>query len=246
MVVQQAQAVQHAPFLEFVNNDDHFIGREAEDGSLAAGFGPVAAGSGGELAAHAELGTHVQHPGAFQNGVQLAGHFDDKEDIEAQALCLQTKVYELAILVAVADKAGFPVRHVGHGSNELALGAHFQAVMVARAEIGNLFYDLLLLIDLDGKDTTVAALVAQGFDGLAEGLMEASDLRIQDVFHTQKAGHVVAALLDAIDDLGNGYSGSLRAIGTDDNLAFLGHIKVSGSPGMNAVQFGRILNAPGL
>ena len=219
MVVKQAQAIEHVVCLELVNKIHDFCRGEAEDRTLATGLCPVATCPGGQLAAHAKFWPHVVDAGALQYGFELAGHFDDKEDVQTNSLCLKAQVNEFPVLVAVADKAGFPVGKVGDCGNELALGAHFQAVVVARAEVGDFLNHLLLLIDLDGEDPTVTALVAKVLDGLAEGLVQIGNLRIENVFHPEQAGHVVAPFLDAFDDLGNGHFGTLGAIGTDNNIA---------------------------
>ena len=168
VVVQQAEAVQHVAGLELVHHV-HDLGRgKAEGGALAAGVGPVAAGLDRELGAHADVGADAQFTAAGEQDAQFAGHLQHEEQVEAQALGLQAQVDELLILVAVADDAGFGIAHQGDGGDELRLGAHFQTVMVAGAELGDLFHHLLLLVDLDGEDAAVLALIVQVLDGLAE------------------------------------------------------------------------------
>ena len=244
VVVQQAEAVQHVAGLELVHHV-HDLGRgKAEGGALAAGVGPVAAGLDRELGAHADVGADAQFTAAGEQNVQFAGHLQHEEQVEAQALGLQAQVDELLILVAVADDAGFGIAHQGDGGDELRLGAHFQTVMVAGAELGDLFHHLLLLVDLDGEDAAVLALIVQVLDGLAEGLVQAGDTGVQDVFHAQQHGHVIAAFTQAGDDLRYGDLRALWALRADDHVPFIGHRKKAGSPVADTVQFDGIFHPP--
>jgi hypothetical protein len=100
--------------------------------------------------------------------IELAGHFDDKKALEAHFHGIQAKIDELRVLVAVADEAGLLVAHVRQRGHQLRLAAHFQAMMISLAEPRDLFHNLLLLVDLDGVDATILALVVELFHGLPE------------------------------------------------------------------------------
>ena len=91
----------------------------------------MAAGLDRKFGAHADVGPDAQFAAAGEQHVQFAGHLQHEEKVEAQALGLQAKVDELLILVAVADDAGLGVAHQGDRGDELGLGAHFQAVVIA-------------------------------------------------------------------------------------------------------------------
>ena len=116
--------------------------------------------------------------------------------------------------------------------------------MVAGTELGDLFHHLLLLVDLDGEDAAVLALVVQVLDGLAEGLVQAGDTGVEDVFHAQQHGHVIAAFTQAGDDLRDGDLRAFGALRADDHVPFIGHRKKAGSPVADTVQFDGIFHPP--
>ena len=59
--------------------------------------------------------------------------------------------------------------------------------MVAGTELGDLFHHLLLLVDLDGEDPAVLALVVQVLDGLAEGTRARLAIRESRMFSTRNS-----------------------------------------------------------
>ena len=164
--------------------------------------------------------------------------------VEAQALGLEAQVKEFLVLVAVADQAGLGIAHEGNGGNEFGLGADLETVMIAGPELGNLFHHLLLLVDLDGKDAAILPLVAQGLDGLAEGVVNIADARIQNIFHAQQHRHVIAARMQARDDFGDGNLRSLGTLRADDHLALFGHVEIACPPVADSVQFHGIFHTP--
>jgi len=166
--VQQLEAVEHVVGLERVHNVHDLRGRKAKGGAFAAGIRPVAAGLDGQLGAYADVWPHAESLAALKHNFQLAGHFENKEHVKAKAQSLKAKVDKFFVLVAVANNAGLAVAHERHGGNEFRLGADLQAVMVGGAELGYFFHNLLLLVDLDGKNATVRTGIIQTFDSLAE------------------------------------------------------------------------------
>lgn len=117
-------------------------------------------------------------------------------------------------------------------------------MVVGRAELGDLFHHLLLLVDLDGKDAPVAARVTEVFNGLAERFMDIADARIQDVFHPQKYGHIVAAVAQPGDDFRNGHLRPLGALRADDHLARVRNVKIPCSPVADAVKLYGVFHPP--
>ena len=69
----------------------------------------MAAALGDELDAHAEERAHAERGGAFEDQLQLAGHFHDENALEPHTYGGEAEVDELLVLVAVADEAGFRV-----------------------------------------------------------------------------------------------------------------------------------------
>ena len=197
MVVDQFEAVEHAGAGQQVNRLDDLAGIEPENGALTAGFRPVAAGLGRELDADAENGFGMQLFRAFDDQRQLVGHLHHQDAGETDLGGVEAEVDEFLVLVAVADQHRLLVAHHAHGGDQFGLGAGLQAVMVARAELGDLFHHLLLLIDLDRVSAHEGAGVAKFLHGGAEGLVETGDLGVEDVFDAQQYRHVKAAFPDA-------------------------------------------------
>ena len=118
-------------------------------------------------------------------------------------------------------------------------------MVVGAAVLGDALHHLLLLIDLDGEDAAIFALVAQFGDGRPEGLMEQGDLGIKNIFDAEQHGHVVAAFLNAPDNLRHAdFRAALAPEGADDHLALSGNIEIPRAPVAHAVGFGGILHAP--
>ena len=245
VIVQEPQAVEHVGLFQGVHDVHDLRGGQAEGGTLAAGPGPVAAALGDQLDAHAEERTHAERAGAFEDQLQLSGHFHDEDALEAHAHGGEAEIDELLVLVAVADETGFPVPELGNGGDEFGLGTDFQTVVIARAELGDLLDRMLLLVHLDGEHAPVFALVAERGDGLAEGLVQQGDLGIKNVFDAQQDRHVVAAFAHAPDDLGDTDGHALVVAGRVHHDVALGrNTEIAGAPVADAVQFGGIFHTP--
>ena len=132
----------------------------------------MAAALGDELDAHAEERAHAERGGAFEDQLQLAGHFHDENALEPHAYGGEAEVDELLVLVAVADEAGFRVFELGNGGNEFGFGTDFEAVVKARAELGDLLDRMLLLVHLNGEDAAVFEAMALRNDSCSRVICE--------------------------------------------------------------------------
>ncbi len=245
VVVDQLEAVEHAGAGEQVHRLDNLVGVEPEDGALAAGLGPVAAGLGRQLDADAENGLGVQGLGALEDERQLVGHLHHEDAGEADLGGVEAEVDELLVLVAVADEHRLLVAHHAHGGDQLRLGAGLETVVVARAELGDLLHHLLLLVDLDRVGAHEAAGVAQLFHGGAEGLVEAGDLGVEDVLDAQEHRHVQAAFAHAVGHGGDAHRPVHGArLGHDHHVAVLGDEEKAAAPFGDTVQVGRFADVP--
>ena len=104
----------------------------------------------------------------------------------------------LVVLEAVADDGRVVVgqRHHGH---QLGLGAGFQAEVERLAEFQHLFHHLPLLVDLDGVDAAVFALVMVLGDGGLKGAVQLAQTVLQDVGEADQNGQVDAAQHQRVD-----------------------------------------------
>ena len=64
---------------------------------------------------------------------------------------------------------------IGEGGEKLRLRAAFEAVVELATEGRDFFDDLLLLVDFDGVDAAILALVLGGLDGVLKGCIEEFD-----------------------------------------------------------------------
>ena len=245
VVMEQAEAVEHVLVLQVVDELHELGGVQAEDAAVAAGFGPLAAGARGELHADADHGLDFEHAAAFDDHVEFAGHLDDEDAAVSEHGGEEREVDELLVLVAVADHARLRVVERAEGGDELRLAAGFESVVEIFSETGDVLHDLLLLIDLDGEDAFVLALVFGLFDRLAEARVELVDAGFQDVADADQHGHVHAAFLDAVDDVGQAdRRGVLARIRGDRELALVVDVEIPGAPVVDAVKRGGILRRP--
>ncbi len=176
---------------------------------------------------------------------QLAGRLDHEDAAVAELQRMQGEVDELLVLVAVADDVRPRGRACAQRDEQLGLAAAFEAVVVVRAEVGDLLDDLPLLVDLDREHAAIAAAVVQAGDGAREGLVEQGDLRVEQVLDAQQHRHLQAALLHARDDVGNADADALAVDGhTDCNGTVVPEVEVPGAPVPDAVKFGRICRGP--
>ena len=153
-------------------------GIEPERGAITARSRPQSFRAGGEPEADAEGGPDSERFRALDDGIQLAGHFDDENDPDSHPGGLKREVDEGVVLVAVADEEGLGIFQVGEGGEELGTGSGFEAVVVAAPEFHDFLNDLLLLVDLDGIDAAVLATVAALFNGMSKGAVEFLDAPI--------------------------------------------------------------------
>src|SRR5690606_12050519 len=159
----------------------------------------------------------------------------------------QAEVDELLVLVAIADDETLPIPEHGHGHQQLGLAAGLEAVVVARAEAGDLLDDVGLLVDLDGEHAAIDAGVAGGADRLGEGLVDLGDGGVQVVLDPQQHRHGQIALAQALDDIEQG-DGVLAgpAVDHDGDLAPGGDVKQPRSPFADSVVFGGVFRCPGV
>ena len=207
----------------------------------------MAGALGGEADADAEVGQDTDFARAFEDEVELAGHFQDEHDAEAHFLGVECEVDELLVLVAVANEVGLGVVHVGERGDELGLGAGFEAVVVFLPELGDFLDDLALLVDLDRIDAAVFAAVFGFLDRLAEGLVDFRDAGMQQVAETEEHGQVGAAVAQAVDDFEERDLGlGLVVLETNGDVAGFVDAEEAVAPGVDAIELGGFLGRPGV
>src|SRR5262249_1475897 len=144
--------------------------RQAELRAVARTTAPAAGSASCQLDAHADDGAHLQRLGVADDQLQFSELLDDGDDLLADLAGEHGHLDVFVVLEAVADDGravvlaaladGSPaaVGQRQHGE-QFRLAAGLQAEAEGLAEVQNLLDDLALLVDLDGVNADVAALV---------------------------------------------------------------------------------------
>src|SRR5262249_53783745 len=228
--VQQLQAVGHAALLEVVDGLKHLGQGQAELAAEAGAVLPAAGAPRGQLDAHADDRPHLPLLGVADQGLQLGELLDDGDDVLADLAGQDGHLDELVVLEAVADDRR--LQAVGHGQDgeQLGLGAGLQAEVERLAEVEDLLDDVALLVDLDGVDAAVAALVAELLHRRLEGVVDLADAVAEDVGEAEQDRQLDAAGLEVVEELleVDGVVGPL--VGVDDDVAVLVDREVALAP----------------
>ena len=117
--------------------------------------------------------------------------------------------------------------------------------MVFAAVAGDFLDDFLLLIDLDGVDAAIDALVFGFLDGGVEAFVEFVDAPAEEVAEAEEDGELCAAFAEAAGDLdeADGFGG-VAVFEVHDDLAFGVDVEVAMAPLANAVHVGAFFDAP--
>lgn len=205
----------------------------------------MAGALGGEAEADAEGGADAHFFAALEDEFEFAGHFQDHDDLESHFLGVEGEVDELLVFVTVADDVGLRVVHVGEGSDELGFATGFEAVVIFAAVAGDFLDDFLLLIDLDGIDAAIDALVFGFFDGGVEAFVQLIDAPAEEVAEAEKDGELGAAFAEAAGDLdkADGFGG-VAILEVDDDFAFGVDVEVAMAPLADAIHLGAFFDTP--
>ena len=123
------------------------------------------------------------------------------------------------------------------------LRARFQSQVVALAVADDFLYDGLHLVDLDGEDDEVLALVLVLLRRLAEALVGLLYSVVEDVGEAEQDGSRHMARRQLVYDL---LEVHLHAVllGCDIDVPFLVDAEVVDSPAFDVVELLRVLNTP--
>jgi hypothetical protein len=162
----------------------------------------VAGALGAEAEAHAERGPHAHLLRAFEDQIELGGHFEHEDDLQAHLLRIQRQIDELLVFVTIAHDVGLRVVHVGQRGDELRLAAGLEAVVILAAIAGDLLDDLLLLVHLDRIHTAIDALILALCDGGGKAFVQLVDAAAEQITETDEQRKLCAALPQITHDAG--------------------------------------------
>ncbi len=151
----------------------------------------------------------------------------------------------LVVLEAIADDRRIVVGDRKH-SQQLRLGAGFEAEMIGAAETENFFDNLPLLIYLDRVNAAVAALIAVLADGEIECLVHLLQAMLQNVGKADQNRQRYSPPFEGVDELLQ-VNGSVRFLcGVNEQIAVLANREVPLAPTRDIVKLRRVIEGPSI
>jgi hypothetical protein len=232
--VQQVEAVAHAEFFQFLQRAHRLGGRKSELRAVSARGFPAPRPAAGQLDAQADGRPHAHALAIFQDQVQFGVFFHYRDNLAAQFLGEHGHLDVFIVLEAVADDRGVVVgqRHHGH---QFRFGTGFQAEAERLAEFEHLFHHLALLVDLDGVDAAVTALVLVLVDGGFEGAVDLSQAVLQNIGEADQDRQVDAAQDQRVHQLFEVNRARGFLLGVHQDVPVLAHRKVALAPARDVV-----------
>ena len=126
---------------------------------------------------------------------------------------------------------------------KLGLGTGLQADVEPTAMRHQLLHHGLHLVDLDGVDDEVLALVVILFGRLLEAAGQLLDAVVQDVGETQQSGSRDVARTQLVHHV-HQVDRHATLLGSDGNVTQFVDAEVFLTPALDVVEFGAVLNAP--
>ena len=199
--MDEAQAVAQSQLVELLQSHQELRRVQSELRGVAAALAPLAAAVACQLDADTQVGVHAKLLCRLSDDGQLGKLLDDEEDTLAHLLRQQRQLDEVLVLVTVADDEAVAVHVGGEDGMQLRLRARFQSQVVALAVADDFLYDGPHLVDLDGEDDEVLALVLVLLRRLAEALVGLLDSVVEDVGEAEQDGSRNMARRQLVHDL---------------------------------------------
>ncbi len=171
MKVNQAQALGELGLPELLDGEEDFRRVQAELGVVTGRQRPLALAARQQLGPEPDHGLHAGFGGDADDLVKLGQLLDDNDHFFPQLAAEQREADIVVVFVAVADDEALVALVHRERDHQLGLGAGLEAVIVILAGGENLIDDLAQLVDLDGKDAAVGALVTLLLDGADKNLV---------------------------------------------------------------------------
>ncbi len=209
-------------------------------------YAPAAGAARGQLDANADDRAHAQVLGVADDRFQFGEFLDDGNDLLAHLAGQGGHLDELVVLEAVANDGRVVAVGQGEHGEQLGLGPGFQAEVVGFAEIEDLLDDVPLLVDLDGINAAVGALVGVFRDGCLKRLVDFADAVPQDIGEAKQNRQLDAALLELVDQVFE-VDGLLGAfVGMNGDMTPVVDAEVAFAPVANLVDFQGVLDFPSI
>ena len=246
--VQQLQAIEHVVGFEDFDGSHDLRSRQAKLAAVTRGFLPLACPTRRQTEANADVGAEPLFLGHLQDQVQLSETVEHQERRQAQALSGKGRGDVFAVFVAIADEQTVFVFEQCRRNEEFGFAASLKSQVGLLAGAHKFFDHMALLVDLDGHDAAVLALVAVLIDRLVEAAGEIKDARVEDLVEAQQYRRVDAPLEEIIDESfevdDTAAFGAGLAAGVDREISVLTYTEVRRAPRIDEIVFCAILYSP--
>ncbi len=242
--MDELDAVQKRFLLGDFQSIHQLHGVQSEFGMFPPGGGPAPGAGADQLDPEPDVGLHSHFLGDADDEVQFVQFLDDHKDFFPQFLAHQGEPDEGLILVPVADEEGVGVVHNRQDGVQLRLGTGFQTDVVGTAELDYFLHHLALLVDLDGIDAEVVALVSVFLHGVVEGVGQVGDAGTQDIGKADQKGHGIALRLNVFDEKLEVDVVGAVGVGLDNEVSPVVDVEITRTPTVNVVMFLGFFNRP--
>ena len=169
---------------------------------------------------------------------------DDHDDFAAEFGAEQRHADEIAVFIAIADDQAADLVLQGEAGEQFGFAAHFEPEIERLAGVEDFLDDFAELVDLDGEDAAVFALVIVFRDGTAEGEVDGLDAVAEDVLEPDEHREFESAAFGLLDDIRQVHrsAGLLQRPGHD--VAGFVDVEVFRPPSLNVVEVSGGLEVP--
>ena len=239
----QLQAVLHLTCFEEVECFEQFTRSQAELAGVAAALLPLAASAGSQLDADTDVGAYLQLFGHLGDEIQFVQLFYHQIDAFAHLLCQQGQFDEAFVLVTVAHYQRVRVGVDSDHGVQFGFGAGLQSKVELFSVVDHFLDYGSHLVDLDGIDDKVLALVAVFLGCLLEAAGHLLDAVVQNIGKTYQHGSSHVAQLQFVYQFLqiDGYTVLARRY---HHMSLFVDTKVRSAPTGDVVQLFRIFNTP--
>ena len=196
-----------------------------------------------ELDANAEVGPHVEFFGGAGDDVEFVELLHDDEDALSHLLRQQCQLNVALIFISVADDERVALALHGDDGMQFGLRAGLESEVELASVAHNLLHHRLHLIDLDGIDDEVFALIVVLFRCFSEAVEGFFYSAVENVGKTQQCRCADVAQGQFVHYFAEVDAGTALD-GCHADIAFFVDVEVGASPAADVVEFAGIFNGP--
>ena len=183
--MNQSQTVAHILFVEQIERFQQFGTGQSELRGVAPTLFPLTTTTGGQFDADADIRAHTQFLSLASYQFQFVRFLHHNEYLLAHLLCQQCQFDVRLVLISVTDNDRVALTLNSNHCVQLRFRTSLNAQIKLTSVRDNLLNHRLHLIDLDGIDHIVLALVVVFLRSLLETAPRLLDTVVEDIGETQ-------------------------------------------------------------